>query len=222
MLRLLPGMTEHRRSLAAVTRHEEEIKRSRFVAIAAPCASPEQALSWIDSERVSDASHHCYAWRIGQEYRFNDDGEPSGTAGKPILQAIDGQPLDQVVVLVIRWFGGVKLGAGGLIRAYGGSAARCLQQAATVELVPYRRCRLQAGFDHLGVIHQLLNTHQVDILQQEYLATGVEFHCQVAASELNALRQALRDASSGQIQVQVEDGEVIAHKAYVASQKSDL
>ena len=64
-----------------------------------------------------EATHNCWAYKIGQEYRFNDDGEPGGTAGRPILQAIEGQGMDRVAVLVVRWFGGVKLGAGGLVRA---------------------------------------------------------------------------------------------------------
>ena len=72
-----------------------------------------------------EATHNCWAYKIGQEYRFNDDGEPGGTAGRPILQAIEGQGMDRVAVLVVRWFGGVKLGAGGLVRAYGGCAANC-------------------------------------------------------------------------------------------------
>src|SRR3546814_18000784 len=78
---------------------------------------------------VPDATHNCWAWRIGDDYRSNDDGEPAGTAGRPILAAIDGQGMDRVVVVVTRWFGGIKLGAGGLVRAYGGTAAECLRRA---------------------------------------------------------------------------------------------
>ena len=83
------------------------------------------------SPRIADptATHNCWAYRIGSEYRFSDDGEPAGTAGRPILAAIDGQGCDQVVVVVTRWYGGIKLGAGGLVRAYGGCAAECLRAA---------------------------------------------------------------------------------------------
>ncbi len=86
------------------------------------------------------ATHNCWAYRIGQDYRFNDDGEPGGTAGRPILQAIEGQGVDRVVVVVTRWYGGIKLGAGGLARAYGGTAAECLRLAERTPLVVMRDC----------------------------------------------------------------------------------
>ena len=77
--------------------------------------------------RYPDATHHCWAYRIGPAYRFGDDGEPGGTAGAPILRAIEGQGVDRVMVVVVRFYGGVKLGTGGLARAYGGTAAECLR-----------------------------------------------------------------------------------------------
>src|SRR5512146_622329 len=101
-------------TLATDARFQQDVRKSRFVANAAPVADIEAALAFI--ARVSDrsATHNCWAYRIGAQYRFNDDGEPAGTAGKPILLAIDGQSLDHVAVVVTRWFGGIKLGAGGL------------------------------------------------------------------------------------------------------------
>src|SRR5690606_2732749 len=99
------------------------------------------ALGFIEAHHAADASHHCWAYRIGNEYRYSDDGEPGGTAGRPILQAIDGQGYDRVVVLVVRWFGGIKLGTGGLIRAYGGCAANCLRAGTRIEWVPRARVR---------------------------------------------------------------------------------
>ncbi|NLJ62757.1 MAG: YigZ family protein, partial [Alcaligenaceae bacterium] len=109
--------------------YEEDIKKSRFLAIAAPVQSASDAMAFLEQHSVPDATHNCWAYKIGDEYRFNDDGEPGGTAGRPMLQAIEGQSCDRVVVLVIRWFGGVKLGTGGLVRAYGGVAASCLRLA---------------------------------------------------------------------------------------------
>lgn len=91
-----------------------EVRKSRFLAHAAPVADAEAALAFIAATSVREATHNCWAWRIGAQYRFNDDGEPGGSAGRPILAAIEGQGLDQVVVLVTRWFGGIKLGVGGL------------------------------------------------------------------------------------------------------------
>src|SRR5690242_3615728 len=114
-------MTDPLATLAAPCSHAVEIKKSRFLAQAAPASSAEAAMAFVDSLRDNGGGHHCWAYRIGQAYRFNDDGEPSSSAGKPILAAIDGQGFDRVVVVVTRWFGGVKLGVGGLIRAYGGT-----------------------------------------------------------------------------------------------------
>src|SRR3546814_21033265 len=116
-------------SLAAPHHFAKEVRKSRVVAHAAPIADEDEALRFIAGQRDATASHNCWAWRIGERYRFHDDGEPGGTAGRPILAAIDGQGLDQGVVLVMRWFGGLQLGAGGLVRAYGGTAAECLRMA---------------------------------------------------------------------------------------------
>ena len=116
-------------TLAAPARFEQRVRHSRFLAVATSVDAPAAATAWIAAQSDAAASHHCWAYRIGDAYRFSDDGEPAGTAGRPILQAIDGQGLDHVAVLVSRWFGGIKLGAGGLVRAYGGTAAECLRTA---------------------------------------------------------------------------------------------
>ena len=122
-------------TLADKVVYEEEIQKSRFIAKAAPVASEEEALAFLAENREPEATHNGYAYKIGLLYRFSDDGEPSGTAGKPILHAIEAQGLDRVAVLVVRYFGGVKLGAGGLVRAYGGVAAEALRRAPKVPLV---------------------------------------------------------------------------------------
>src|SRR5690606_26298290 len=122
-------------TLTGLATHQEEIKRSRFVALANAVQNPAEAMAFFAAHSVPEATHTCWAYRIGSEYRFNDDGDPGGTAGRPILQAIEGQQCDRVAVLVVRWFGGIKLGPGGLIRAYGGSAARCLNLAEKAELI---------------------------------------------------------------------------------------
>src|SRR5688500_7406689 len=122
-------------TLAQAVSISEEIKKSRFLCQAAPVATPEAALEFLAQISDPQATHNCWAYRIGQHYRFSDDGEPVGTAGKPMLQAIDGQGFDQVVAVVTRWYGGIKLGAGGLMRAYGGVTAQCLRLAARTPLV---------------------------------------------------------------------------------------
>ena len=104
-------------TLDAEATYTLEVKHSRFLVHAAPVATPAAALAYLASVADPAATHNCWAWRIGQEYRSSDDGEPSGTAGRPILAAIDGQGFDQVMAVVTRWYGGIKLGAGGLVRA---------------------------------------------------------------------------------------------------------
>jgi uncharacterized YigZ family protein len=120
-------------TLDQTTSLEQVIKKSRFIAVAGPLANEQEAKRFIAAHSDPNANHNCWAWRSGQTYRFSDDGEPSGTAGKPILQAIDRLELDHVAVVVTRWFGGVLLGSGGLARAYGGTAAACLRAAPRVD-----------------------------------------------------------------------------------------
>ena len=140
-------------TLAVRATHLLEVKHSRFLAHAAPVNSASGAAPFLDEVSDPDATHNCWAWRIGQDYRSSDDGEPAGTAGRPILAAIDGQGFDRIVVVVTRWYGGIKLGAGGLVRAYGGTAAECLRTAPRIALVELRELELQAAFDDLGVVH---------------------------------------------------------------------
>jgi putative IMPACT (imprinted ancient) family translation regulator len=99
-------MSQTPQTLVAAFQHSVDIKKSRFLAQATPVETSQQALAYV--QRVSDpsATHNCWAYRIGQDYRFNDDGEPGGTAGRPILQAIEGQGVDRAVVVVTRWYGG--------------------------------------------------------------------------------------------------------------------
>src|SRR5690606_10262440 len=111
----------------------------------------------------------------GDEYRFNDDGEPGGTAGRPILQAIDGQQCDQVAVLVVRWFGGIKLGPGGLIRAYGGTAAQCLRLAEKVALVDEVRVDLRCEFADIAIVQSRFATFGARICSESFDGQGVSW-----------------------------------------------
>ncbi len=110
---------------------------SRFLALAYPCSSIERAMEIVGDikKKYHDATHHCYAYRIGQQgdtYRLNDDGEPSSTAGRPIFGEILSANLSDILVVVVRWFGGVKLGVPGLIRAYKSASAEALSKASVV------------------------------------------------------------------------------------------
>lgn len=185
-------------TLAAPVVHEETIQKSRFIAKAAPVASEEEALAFLEAQREPQATHNCYAYKLGNLYRFFDDGEPTGTAGKPILHAIEAQGLDRVVVLVVRYFGGIKLGAGGLVRAYGGVAAEALRRASKVPLTEWEEVRFVVPFPHLGRVHRLLASRSWTALE-EYLAEGVRFHLKLPAEEREAFWQELRDLTRGQV-----------------------
>ena len=149
------GRMETRFTLFGSFSFRQDIKKSCFVATAAPVADEAAARDFIAAQSDRAANHNCWAWRCGPSYRFNDDGEPSGTAGKPILAAIDGQALDGVAVVVTRWFGGVLLGSGGLIRAYGGTAALCLRRAEKTALIETASAMITCGFGDLARVQAL-------------------------------------------------------------------
>ncbi|CAK9158060.1 unnamed protein product [Ilex paraguariensis] len=139
---------------------ERQIKKSKFIAIAGPISDERSAQSFLNDVRDPRATHNCWAYKIGDQYRSNDDGEPSGTAGKPIYSAVVSSGLDRMMVVVIRYFGGIKLGTGGLVRAYGGVAAECLRNAPTCLVKSKVPMGLEVPFDLLGVLY-----HQVTLIQ---------------------------------------------------------
>ncbi|MCD0499086.1 IMPACT family protein [Achromobacter sp. MY14] len=160
-------------TLTAPCSYQEDIKKSRFVAYAAPVATVEEAMRFFAERGDPEATHNCWAYRIGQEYRFNDDGEPGGTAGRPILQAIEGQDMDRVAVLVVRWYGGIKLGAGGLVRAYGGCAANCLRLGQRSEIVDLATVRCACGFADLALLKSRLAQAGAVVQQEDFNEDGV-------------------------------------------------
>jgi uncharacterized YigZ family protein len=194
-----------RDTLASRASHPLEIKHSRFLAQAAPVDSPDAALAFLADVSDAAATHNCWAYRVGAQYRSSDDGEPSGTAGRPILAAIDGQGFDRVAVVVTRWYGGVKLGAGGLVRAYGGCAAECLRMAPRAPLVEMARATLSIAFDDLGIAHSLLAGVSAARLDEHYDAHGVRISIQLPVDRVDALRTQVRDATRDRARLEVDD-----------------
>lgn len=188
------------RLIAPVT-HEAEIKKSRFIAQAAPVDDESQARGFI--ERISDptATHNCWAWLIGQNYRFDDDGEPGGTAGRPILQAIESQGYDRTVVVVTRFFGGTKLGTGGLARAYGGTANEALRTAQSAPIVPKVRLRLSLPFEFVDHAHHALSEFEGDKLDEEYTSDGINLIVTIPAASRQAFSEHLRNLARGQARI---------------------
>jgi len=176
----------------------QEIKKSRFIAAAAPVADEAAAKEFIAAQSDPEANHNCWAWRFGQSYRFNDDGEPSGTAGKPILAAIDGQALDGIAIVVTRWFGGILLGSGGLIRAYGGTAALCLREAVKVELVETATASIVCPFSDLTRVQARLGgLAGVQMREQAFTNTGAVLTISAPKTEIDSVTRLLTDLTSG-------------------------
>jgi len=193
-------MSESLHTLAGPCRHAQEIRKSRFLAQAAPVQTIEQALAFLHQVAEPDATHNCWAYRVGQDYRFNDDGEPGGTAGRPILQAIESAGMDRVVVVVTRWYGGIKLGAGGLVRAYGGTAAECLRLAERLPLVTRVRVAVRCTFAELPLLKARLLELGAQLERESFDATGATLTCTLPAeqaSEAHARVTALTRGRAG-------------------------
>ena len=189
-------------TLEGTSSFEEIVKNSRFVATASPIASDEAAKEFIAAHSDGDASHNCWAWRVGQSYRSSDDGEPSGTAGKPILQAIDRLSLDNVAVVVTRWFGGVLLGSGGLIRAYGGTAAACLRAGKLVEIVAVCEATIAVTFSDLGLVRSRLpSVAGVRIRQETFTEGGATLTVDLPEAYVQHTVRMIMDITSGRASV---------------------
>lgn len=153
--------------------HEIIINRSRFIGRAFPIRDEDDALLYIDQirETFPDASHHCYAYVIGHGtniQRFNDDGEPGGTAGMPILQVLQQQDIEDVLVVVTRYFGGVKLGAGGLVRAYSKSTAEVLEKAMKKKMTLSNKGSITIDYSLWGTLEYFLHQKGIPILEVDY------------------------------------------------------
>lgn len=158
------------RTIASPASAQYTEKRSRFIAHAVPVSTVEEAMARVEEYRKEyyDARHVCWAYRIGHEdeaeERSNDDGEPSGTAGKPILGQLLSYDLRDVLVVVVRYFGGVKLGTGGLIVAYRTAAAEALGEAEVQEHTLYTSYTLRFPYELINPVMMLLREHEVETL----------------------------------------------------------
>jgi uncharacterized YigZ family protein len=192
-------VTSPRHTLVRTSRHEVTIERSRFLATALPVDSPDTAMEALRISADGDATHNCWAYRIGDAYRSSDDGEPAGTAGRPILSAIDGQAMDRVVVVVTRWYGGIKLGAGGLVRAYGGTAAECLRLGEREPIVETQTLGCVIEFALEPALRALLPAFDAAIMEQRHDAQGAHLLLRVPLDRREPLMARLVDLSRGRV-----------------------
>ena len=189
-------MSDHYRTIGERVEFRHKIERSEFLGIAFPIASEEAFFGELEriQKRYFDATHHCWAYRLFADgrARSSDAGEPSGTAGKPILAAIEGADFYDVAVVVVRWFGGIKLGTGGLSRAYRETAAETLRSAKPVDRYLYERVRVIAPFEALGNVYRLVDVPNVVLVEERYGEENV-FAFDVRESLVDAFRRRLRE-----------------------------
>lgn len=184
--------------LAPVGGAEAEIRErgSRFVAIVRAVDDEEAGRRELErvTRRFPDATHHCWAWRLGPAGapRSSDAGEPSGTAGLPILRALQGAGLSDALVVVVRWFGGTKLGKGGLARAYGAAAREALSHAAVERRVPSGELVVVASYPAVGAVKRLLRPPEIELVSEDYGA-DVRFVLRVADHRRQELEEGLAE-----------------------------
>lgn len=189
-------MSDHFRTIAAPVELRQKIERSEFLGIAFPVTSEEaffEELTRVQKKHF-DATHHCWAFRLWTEGRARsaDAGEPSGTAGKPILAAIEGADFHDVGVIVVRWYGGVKLGTGGLSRAYRDTAAEALRLAAVSDRYLYVPVTITVPYDALGTVYRFPDPPHV-LLAEENFGETTEFVFHVRKSRVEEFNRLLTE-----------------------------
>ncbi|MTE22143.1 YigZ family protein [Streptomyces sp. TRM43335] len=194
-------MREQYVTVAGEGTHEIEINRSRFICTLAPVATEEEARAFVARVRAryADATHNCWAYVVGADagvQKANDDGEPGGTAGVPMLQMLLRREVRHTAAVVTRYFGGVKLGAGGLIRAYGGAVGEALDAVGTVTRRRMRLVTVTVDHQRAGRIENDLRTGGRDVRGVRY---GAEVVIEVGLpeSEVDSFRAWLADATAG-------------------------
>ncbi|API86286.1 YigZ family protein [Francisella uliginis] len=184
----------------------EPIKKSRFIAYAFHIENEQEALDSITNikEKHSDANHHCWAYALikDNKFRFSDDGEPSGSAGKPILSHIQGNGLLNTLVVVVRYFGGTKLGVGGLIRAYGHAAKEVLESASIIAVEPNCSIQVIYRYNETASIDIVLKHFNANILSQEY-SEMIQLVVEISASDKLSFLEELKSVTKGRVEFKV-------------------
>jgi uncharacterized YigZ family protein len=186
-------------------RTELKVKGSRFIASVRKVTTEEEAQATLEEikKEYHDATHNCYAWKVGHgkkmRYRYNDDGEPNNTAGLPILKTIDNRKLSNVLVVVTRYFGGVKLGTGGLIRAYSKATYDALKECEIEKNFLAEILVFKTTFEFVNVIHNIIASYKA-VLKDAAYDEEVTFTVEVRASKHKEFKTKLKDGTNGQIE----------------------
>lgn len=183
--------------LTAPVQFEETIKKSRFVTQLVPLANSADAAEKIIALSIANASHNCWAWKVGEEYRSSDDGEPGGTAGRPMLAAIENHNFDQVLAVCTRWYGGIQLGTGGLARAYANGVNQCLQNAPRQLYIPRQRLQGHCPYSEIGQLQSRLADMDVLIEAEEFDEVGCTFTVLAPLTQIEDCQYLLQQLTSG-------------------------
>ncbi|QSQ23565.1 YigZ family protein [Pyxidicoccus parkwayensis] len=190
---------------AGLHRVEQDIQRSRFITTAAPAPTVEDAKAFIARVRgeFPDANHNCWAYVVGPpgstaQVGMSDDGEPHGTAGRPMLTALLHGGVGDVAVVVTRFFGGTLLGKGGLVRAYTGCVQQALESLPTTERVRKVRLSVELEYASIDGVRRLLPDYEATVVSEEYGAT-VGYRFELPVTRVGAFRTALTDLTQGQV-----------------------
>ncbi|MDJ0038495.1 putative YigZ family protein [Pantoea allii] len=187
----------------ALSVSEETIKKSRFITLLAHTCGVEAARAFVQQVKQDHptARHHCWAWVAGapndsQQLGFSDDGEPSGTAGKPMLAQLMGADIGEITAVVVRYYGGIMLGTGGLVKAYGGGVQQGLKQLARQRKVPVKQFTLQCDYGQLSDIERLVQRFEGSITESEYLER-IFLTLALPYGQIDGFKQNLSDFSRG-------------------------
>lgn len=178
-----------------------EIQKSRFITHLRHVETEEEARAFIQAmkKKYFDARHNCSAYVLGEsadKQKSNDDGEPGGTAGNPILEAIKKNELTNIVVVVTRYFGGIKLGAGGLIRAYSHAAVLGIEAATVLAMTPFRQLDVTVSYDRLAAVEHWMRQNEIRSLEADY-AENVTLHLLLPPETAEPVQSELTDLTSG-------------------------
>jgi uncharacterized YigZ family protein len=193
---------------AREARHEIRVANSRFIAIVAPVMSPEDAKAFAGRirEEFPDATHHVTAFIIGHgnsvTTHCHDDGEPSGTAGRPVLAVLQGSGLGDAAVVVVRYYGGTKLGTGGLVRAYGDAVRSVLELLPRARKIATHTVLFEIPYTAFERVRRLIATHHGQLVDQEFGAE-VTLTARLAVNEYDGFENALKDICSGSPKIEV-------------------
>jgi len=208
-------MLDQYKTIAREASAEMVIRKSRFIGHAKPVESEEEALQFIERIRKEhwNATHNCFAYVVGDRDQFqkqSDDGEPSGTAGKPILEVIKAQELKNVVVVVTRYFGGILLGAGGLIRAYTDGAVAGITAAGVILRALHREVRVTIDYTWHGKVENELRNRNMRMGNTEF-ADRVTLVCLPLAAEAASFAAWMTDLTQGQSDIVMGDTVYLSH-----------